>query len=66
MLMTGEDDLRTPISQTEEFYQALKVQKVPTVMLRFKDEWHGTSSNPSNFMRSQLYLRSWFEKWKRP
>ncbi len=65
MLMTGELDLRTPISQTEEFYAALKVQKVPTVMLRFNGEYHGTSSIPSNFMRSQLYLQSWFEKWKR-
>jgi dipeptidyl aminopeptidase/acylaminoacyl peptidase len=65
MLMTGERDLRTPISQTEEFYAALKVQKVPTVMLRFKDEYHGTSSNPSNYMRSQLYLLEWFEEWKR-
>ena len=63
MLMTGVKDLRTPISQTEEFYMALKVQKVPTVMLRFNDEWHGTSSKPSNFMRSQLYLRSWFDKY---
>jgi dipeptidyl aminopeptidase/acylaminoacyl peptidase len=63
MLMTGIKDLRTPISQTEEFYMALKVQKVPTVMLRFNDEWHGTSSRPSNFMRSQLYLQSWFEKY---
>jgi dipeptidyl aminopeptidase/acylaminoacyl peptidase len=63
MLMTGVNDLRTPISQTEEFYMALKVQKVPTVMLRFNDEWHGTSSRPSNFMRSQLYLRSWFGKY---
>ncbi|UCC49840.1 MAG: S9 family peptidase [Gemmatimonadota bacterium] len=63
MLMTGVNDLRTPISQTEEFYMALKVQKVPTVMLRFNDEWHGTSSRPSNFMRSQLYMRSWFEKY---
>jgi dipeptidyl aminopeptidase/acylaminoacyl peptidase len=63
MLMTGIKDLRTPISQTEEFYMALKVQKVPTVMLRFNDEWHGTSSRPSNFMRSQLYLRSWFDKY---
>ncbi|UCF18936.1 MAG: S9 family peptidase [Gemmatimonadota bacterium] len=63
MLMTGIKDLRTPISQTEEFYMALKVQKIPTVMLRFNDEWHGTSSRPSNFMRSQLYLRSWFEKY---
>lgn len=32
-------------------------------MLRFNDEWHGTSSRPSNFMRSQLYLQSWFEKY---
>lgn len=63
MLMTGVNDLRTPISQTEEFYMALEVQKVPTVMLRFNDEWHGTSSRPSVFMRSQLYLQSWFEKY---
>jgi dipeptidyl aminopeptidase/acylaminoacyl peptidase len=49
--------------QTEEYYQALRVLGVPTAMLRFQDEWHGTSSNPSNFIRSQLYLRSWFERW---
>lgn len=63
MLMTGEQDLRTPISQTEEFYQALKLLKVPTAMIRFKEEWHGTTSRPSNFMRTQLYLRSWFERY---
>ncbi len=65
MLMTGVNDLRTPISQTEEFYEALKVQKVPTAMIRFNDEWHGTSSKPSNFIRSQLYLREWFKKHSR-
>jgi len=65
MLMTGELDLRTPIPQTEEFYAALKIQKVPTVMLRFKGEYHGTSSIPSNYLRSQLYIHSWFERWKR-
>jgi dipeptidyl aminopeptidase/acylaminoacyl peptidase len=65
MLMTGVNDLRTPISQTEEFYMALKVRKIPTVMLRFNDEWHGTSSKPSNAMRSLLYMQSWFEKHSR-
>jgi len=63
MLMTGVNDLRTPISQTEEFYEALRVRKVPTAMLRFNDEFHGTTSKPSNFMRTQLYLRYWFEKF---
>lgn len=66
MLMTGEGDLRTPMPQTEEFYQALRVLGVPTLMVRFKDEWHGTSSNPSNFLRTQLFLRKWFKEWERP
>jgi dipeptidyl aminopeptidase/acylaminoacyl peptidase len=65
MLMTGVNDLRTPIGQTEEFYEALKVLKVPTAMVRFNDEWHGTSSKPSNFIRTQLYLRDWFAKHAR-
>jgi dipeptidyl aminopeptidase/acylaminoacyl peptidase len=63
MFLTGEKDLRTPMTQTEEFYQALQYIGVPTVMVRFQNEWHGTGSNPSNFMRTQLYLRKWFEKW---
>jgi dipeptidyl aminopeptidase/acylaminoacyl peptidase len=65
MLMTGVNDLRTPIGQTEEFYEALKIQKVPTAMVRFNNEWHGTSSTPSNFIRTQLYLRDWFGKYAR-
>lgn len=63
MLMTGVNDLRTPISQTEEFYEALKMRRVPTAMVRFNNEWHGTSSTPSNFIRTQLYLESWFNRW---
>ncbi len=63
MFLTGEMDIRTPMPQTEEFYQALQYLGVPTVMVRFQGEWHGTSRRPSNFLRTQLYLRKWFEKW---
>ena len=62
MLMCGENDLRTPISQTEEYYQALKMNKVPTIMIRFNEEYHGTSRKPSNFLRTHGYLNAWFEK----
>src|SRR2546422_3213472 len=64
LLMTGELDRRTPIPQTEEYYAALKIRHVPAVMLRFSDEFHGTGSKPSNFMRTQLYMMSWFAKYK--
>jgi dipeptidyl aminopeptidase/acylaminoacyl peptidase len=66
MLMTGELDLRTPIAQAEQFYRALKLRRVPTALVRFNNEWHGTSSTPSNFLRTQLLLRHWFEKHRRP
>lgn len=66
MLMTGVRDLRTPIPQTEEFYEALKLLKVPTAMVRFNEEWHGTSSRPSNFLRTQAYLRYWFARYSHP
>jgi dipeptidyl aminopeptidase/acylaminoacyl peptidase len=64
--MTGELDLRTPIAQAEQFYRALKLRKIPTALVRFNNEWHGTSSTPSNFLRTQLLLRHWFEKHRRP
>ena len=63
MLMCGENDLRTPISQTEEYYQALKMNKVPTVMIRFNKEYHGTSSKPSNFLRTHGYINAWFDRY---
>ena len=64
LLMTGELDLRTPMPQTEEYYAALKMLKVPVMMLRFNGEYHGTSSKPSNFLRTQLYMLSWYQQHK--
>jgi dipeptidyl aminopeptidase/acylaminoacyl peptidase len=63
LLMTGELDRRTPIPQSEEFYQALKYRGVPAAMLRFDQEFHGTGSKPSNWMRTQLYMMSWFSRY---
>ena len=64
MLITGELDLRTPMAQTEEFYQALKVRKVETAMVRVPGEYHGAASRPSNRMRRILYVREWFGRYK--
>jgi dipeptidyl aminopeptidase/acylaminoacyl peptidase len=63
LLMTGVLDMRTPMPQTEEYYSALKVRGVPAMLLRFENEWHGTGSRPSNWMRTQLYMMSWYNKW---
>ncbi|MBZ5725566.1 MAG: S9 family peptidase [Acidobacteriia bacterium] len=65
LLMTGALDRRTPMPQTEEYYAALKVRGVPVKLLQFEGEYHGTGSKPSNFIRTQLYMMSWFKKYVR-
>jgi len=37
---------------------------VPSRLLRFEDEYHGTTSKPSNFMRTVLYMDSWYKQHK--
>jgi dipeptidyl aminopeptidase/acylaminoacyl peptidase len=62
ILISGVEDLRTPIGQTEEYYQALQLLGVPSAMVRLQDEWHAYFNRPSNTLRTILYRRAWFEK----
>ena len=64
MVMTGEADLRTPITQSEEYYRALKMLKKDTLLVRMPDEFHGWR-RPTHKMLQQLYLMAWFEKYKK-
>ncbi|MCH8301643.1 MAG: S9 family peptidase [Proteobacteria bacterium] len=62
-IMTGEQDRRTPMAQSEEYFAALKILGVPAKLLRFNDQYHGTGSRPSNYMRTILYMMSWYNKY---
>ncbi|ASD69483.1 S9 family peptidase [Pseudoalteromonas piscicida] len=62
MLLTGEADYRTPISETEQYYQALKLQGVETAMVRIPDASHGITKRPSNLLNKVAYIQWWFDK----
>ena len=66
MVMTGEADLRTPMTQSEEYYRALKLlRKADTLLVRMPEEFHGWR-RPSHQLLQQLYLMAWFEKYRTP
>ena len=65
MLLTGESDYRTPISETEQFYQALKLRKVPTMMVRVPGASHGLTARPSNFIAKTDNILAWFERYRK-
>lgn len=64
MVMTGENDLRCPIGQSEEFFRALKLLKQDTLLVRMPDEYHGFR-RPSHRILRHLYLLAWFEKYRK-
>ncbi|MGY8985868.1 MAG: S9 family peptidase [Sphingomonadales bacterium] len=63
LMMSGELDMRTPTGEAESYYQALLRRGVPTKIIFFQNEYHGTSSKPSNMLRTQKYLKKWFDQY---
>jgi dipeptidyl aminopeptidase/acylaminoacyl peptidase len=64
LVMTGEQDFRTPISEAEQFYTALKLLNVDTVLVRVPEEPHGISRRPSHHIAKMLYVAGWFDQHK--
>ena len=62
LLMTGEEDFRTPLSEAEQFYTGLKLQKIEAVLVRVPGEPHGISRRPSHEIAKTLYTLGWFEQ----
>jgi dipeptidyl aminopeptidase/acylaminoacyl peptidase len=64
LVMTGEADYRTPISEAEQFYTALKLLNVDTVLVRVPEEPHGIGRRPSHHIAKMLYVAGWFDQHK--
>jgi acylaminoacyl-peptidase len=64
MMLTGEQDFRTPIAETEQFYAALKLENVETAMVRIPGASHGIANRPSNLVAKIASILAWFEKYK--
>jgi acylaminoacyl-peptidase len=62
MLLTGEQDFRTPISEAEQFFTALKLRKVDTALVRFPGASHDLITRPSQLIAKASYILAWFEK----
>jgi len=64
LVMTGEQDFRTPLSEAEQFYAALKLLNVDAVLVRVPEEPHGISRRPSHHVAKMLYVAGWFDQHK--
>ena len=63
MLLTGERDYRTPMSESEQYYTALRLQKVPSVLVRIPEASHGIANRPSQLISKVVHILEWFSRY---
>lgn len=64
MLLTGEQDWRTPMSESEQFYQGLQLNGVDTALVRIQNSGHSISKKPSNLLRKVGFVTGWFDRYR--
>ena len=62
LVMTGEADYRTPISESEQYYAALKYHGVESAFVRVPMENHGIRKFPSHFAQKVATVIGWFDE----
>ena len=65
MIMTGENDLRTPMWESEQFFNALQIEGVDTALVRVPGASHWIEYRPSQLIAKVNGILAWFERYKK-
>jgi dipeptidyl aminopeptidase/acylaminoacyl peptidase len=65
LIIHSEDDLRCPMEQGEQWFVSLKLNDVPTELVRFPDETHelSRSGKPKHREERLQHTLRWFNKY---
>lgn len=65
LVVVGAEDYRTPVSESEQLYSALKLKGVPTMLVKVPDASHGgIAARPSQSAAKAAAIIAWFDKYR--
>jgi dipeptidyl aminopeptidase/acylaminoacyl peptidase len=65
LVVVGSEDYRTPVSESEQYYTALKLRGVPTSLIKVPGASHGGfAARPSQSAAKASAILAWFERYK--
>jgi len=65
LVVVGERDYRTPVSDSEQLYQALQLRGVPTAFVKVPGASHGgLAARPSQSAAKASAILAWFDKYR--
>lgn len=65
LVVVGSEDYRTPVSESEQLYAALKLIKVPTMLVKVPDASHGFAARPSQSAAKASAIIAWFDRYRK-
>ena len=65
MVVVGSEDYRTPDSEAEQFYEALQLRGVPTMLVKVPGAGHETlTDRPSQSAAKASAILAWFDRYR--
>jgi dipeptidyl aminopeptidase/acylaminoacyl peptidase len=66
LVVVGGEDYRTPVSDSEQYYEALQLRGVPTALVKVPGASHGgLAARPSQSAAKASAILAWFDRYKR-
>lgn len=63
LVMVGTADMRTPLSESKQLYNALKVRGIETALVEMPDAPHNIAGRPSQLIAKIDHILAWFAKY---
>jgi dipeptidyl aminopeptidase/acylaminoacyl peptidase len=65
LVVVGGEDYRTPVSDSEQYYEALQIRGVPTALVKVPGASHGgLAARPSQSAAKASAILAWFERYR--
>ena len=65
LVLVGDQDFRTPVSDSEQYYQALQLRGVPTGLVKVPGASHGgLTARPSQSAAKASAILAWFQRYR--
>jgi dipeptidyl aminopeptidase/acylaminoacyl peptidase len=65
LVVVGSQDYRTPVSEAEQYYAALQIRGVPTMLVKVPGASHGgLTARPSQSAAKAAAILAWFDKYR--
>ena len=65
LVMVGGNDMRTPLSESKQLYNALKLRKIDTALVEMPGSFHFIANRPSQLIGKIEHILAWFEKYQK-